>query len=67
MMNVIALVVLLFAACTASTHPVEHPPGESSPGSPGSAWTTQGGPASPGSPSMGTLTTLDAGTDTGPR
>jgi hypothetical protein len=66
MKNAIVLAVFLVAAC-GNSKPADQPPGQSTPGSPGSAWTQQGGPASPGSPSMGTVTTSDAGAGTAPK
>lgn len=70
MKNAILFSLVVLAAC-ASAKPIDPPgqvppgkgqtPGESAPASPGSAWTTQGGPSSPGSPSMGTVHTADAG------
>jgi hypothetical protein len=65
MKHAFVLALVLVAACSAAK-PI-HPPGESSPASPGSVWTTQGGPASPGAPAMGTVTTADAGADAAPR
>lgn len=63
MKNALVLAVLVLAAC-GNSKPADQPPGQSTPGSPGSAWSTQGGPASPGSPAMGTVQTTDAGAPT---
>jgi hypothetical protein len=65
MKNVLVFSLLFFAACGGNTQPADQPPGQSAPASPGSAWSTQGGPSSPGSPAMGTVTTTDAGADSG--
>lgn len=50
------------AACGSNSKPADQPPGESAPGSPGSAWTTPGGPATPGVSGTGATKATDGGT-----
>lgn len=59
------LLCLLFIAACGNSKPADQPagqtPGQSAPASPGSAWTSSGGPATPGAPATGSVETTDAG------
>jgi hypothetical protein len=61
--RILCSVLLVSAAVGCSTRPADVPPGESSPGSPASVWTTGGGPATPGVPAMGDVQVADGGAD----
>jgi hypothetical protein len=59
----IAITLVLAAACGGRGSTPNESPGASAPASPASVWNTTGGPASPGVPATGPVQIADAGHD----